>query len=902
MLVEPLNQTPELAKEVLSYFVDRPATLADLTQIARFRLQEQRAERMVERVGSALDWLVKERYLVQVIKQGTEPQFALNPDKHREARLFLEQDTACVKSQGFWLWLRSLSSHKHKENVAERTFFEQENDLHSVFTPGAPGPAHEEPYVPRHAEPPAAVTLHEAVAEPRPNPAAKSVGPEPAPADSTVPWLASRWLDRLLLARLAHLSEVPDQEGDHPGISRTYATVIRLLECRGSSEPNRRSASSAESDYLQALAHEPAAHHLAVAAQWLNLRREDILAITLALAPELDPVYQTVYGVLNDDMSRRVPTFGLACSLLGDPLAVRRTLADSGVLTRWRLIDSGVFWPRAEEPLRLDSGFLAWLLESADLLTDPYLDRFARAKEWPGATWVSRNVESERAMHLSAAQAGTNHWLTVLTGEDSDGWRAMLEAAANAVGAASIRVALPPAITNWESWGEASIRIARAFALREPGVRGVLDFASPEEGGAWDSAKLAAVIELLRESRRPVSVIAGHIEDVRGAISALSPEEFSVHPKPALTQADISSYYQMAAREAGLTLQPSEAERAAMGFPLPIAKIDAAMNLAKIERDPRDGSKLALETLLAALRSVSAPELPKFARRVRPAFSLKDIVLPQDRVDQLWEIVGHVKNSAVVLNQWGFGASLPYGRGVAALFSGPSGTGKTMAAHAIAHELHTEAFVIDLSRVLSKYIGESEKAFDVMFRDAQRAGAVLQIDEAEALFGKRSEVKDSHDRFSNLEVAYLLTRMELYDGLVILTSNLGQELDRAFLRRLRFVIDFPKPDAAAREEIWERSLPKEAPRETLNLKFLARRLDLTGGNIRQIAVRAAFAAVGENMEDTGANETGAKQIRMRHLVHATRAELLKLGMTSAMRDLDAYEASQSEPTRERQVV
>jgi SpoVK/Ycf46/Vps4 family AAA+-type ATPase len=205
-----------------------------------------------------------------------------------------------------------------------------------------------------------------------------------------------------------------------------------------------------------------------------------------------------------------------------------------------------------------------------------------------------------------------------------------------------------------------------------------------------------------------------------------------------------------------------------------------------------------------------------------------------------------------------------------------------MAAQAIAHELGTQAYVVDLSRVVSKYIGETEKALDAVFTDAERSGAVLLFDEADALFGRRSEIKDAHDRYANIEVAYLLQRMETFAGLAILTTNLRRNLDEAFLRRLRFVVEFPKPDAAAREAIWQQCLPEGAPiGSDVNLKALARRLELTGGNIRQVTIRAAFAAA----------EEGASRISMRHLVGAARAELVKLGMTGAESDLAEIEAA-----------
>jgi SpoVK/Ycf46/Vps4 family AAA+-type ATPase len=204
-----------------------------------------------------------------------------------------------------------------------------------------------------------------------------------------------------------------------------------------------------------------------------------------------------------------------------------------------------------------------------------------------------------------------------------------------------------------------------------------------------------------------------------------------------------------------------------------------------------------------------------------------------------------------------------------------------MAAHAIARALRTETYVVDLSRVVSKYIGESEKNLDVVFSDAERAGAVLLFDEADALFGKRSEIKDAHDRYANIEVAYLLQRIEAFSGLAVLTTNFRQNLDQAFVRRLRFVVDFPRPDAAAREAIWRQCLPRTAPvADDVRVRALARRLDLTGGNIRQTTLRAAFLAASD----------GAASIRMTHVLEATRAELLKLGMTGAERELAALEA------------
>jgi SpoVK/Ycf46/Vps4 family AAA+-type ATPase len=210
---------------------------------------------------------------------------------------------------------------------------------------------------------------------------------------------------------------------------------------------------------------------------------------------------------------------------------------------------------------------------------------------------------------------------------------------------------------------------------------------------------------------------------------------------------------------------------------------------------------------------------------------------------RLRELVAHVELRTTVLDDWGFRRRLPRGRGVAALFAGPSGTGKTTAAEAVACELGTQLFRIDLSRVVSKYIGETEQHLATAFAEAERSGALLLFDEADALFGRRTEVRDAHDRYANLEVSYLLQRVESFTGLVILSTNRAGNIDDAFLRRLRFVVRFERPDAAEREELWRRSFPGTASLAELDWARLARH-DLAGGHIQAAALSAAFLAAG----------------------------------------------------------
>jgi AAA+ superfamily predicted ATPase len=237
-------------------------------------------------------------------------------------------------------------------------------------------------------------------------------------------------------------------------------------------------------------------------------------------------------------------------------------------------------------------------------------------------------------------------------------------------------------------------------------------------------------------------------------------------------------------------------------------------------------------------------DLTRVATRIEPVFTLDDLVLSDDAAAKLGELVAHVRHRTTVLDRWGFRARLPRGHGVAALFSGPPGTGKTTAAEAIANELATDLFRIDLSRVVSKYIGETEKNLAIAFREAERSGALLLFDEADALFGKRTEVRDAHDRYANLEVSYLLQRVEAFSGLVILSTNKLGNIDEAFQRRLRFVVRFDPPDQALRAELWRRSFPAGAVLDGPDWDRLAAH-DLTGGHIQSAAVGAAFLAVAD---------------------------------------------------------
>jgi ATPase family protein associated with various cellular activities (AAA)/winged helix domain-containing protein len=307
-------------------------------------------------------------------------------------------------------------------------------------------------------------------------------------------------------------------------------------------------------------------------------------------------------------------------------------------------------------------------------------------------------------------------------------------------------------------------------------------------------------------------------------------------------------------RTAAPDVADDEAVRLAVQFDLDPATVAAVV----AERAVGEGS------LWQGCQVHARPGLDAVAEHVRTSAGWDDIVLPPHQLDRLRELVAHVRHRHLVLDVWGFGGVHDRGLGTAALFAGPSGTGKTLAAEVVAGELGLDLYRVDISRVVSKYIGETEKNLARVFDAADAGGAVLLFDEADALFGKRGEVRDSRDRYANLEVGYLLSRIETYRGLAVLTTNLKDSLDHAFQRRLRFIVDFPFPDAHARAGLWRAAFPADTPTADLDPDLLAQ-LTISGASIRNTALFAAFLAA----ESGGA-------VGMRHVLAAARTEYAKL--------------------------
>ena len=608
---------------------------------------------------------------------------------------------------------------------------------------------------------------------------------------------------------------------------------------------------------------------LAAADRAFALGSLEFRLLLLVLAPELDHRFQRCFGLLLDDMSRRVGTLALHHALLG---IKRGELAD-GALERWLLLEGIAGRPAAaDEPLRLDPWFARWLLGERDALGDDPLVRCAvRKAQWGGAGLLQRAEERARAAELMGMLRGGPgaQWI-VLGGDHAAEWRALIELGASSEGAAPIRVEAARVVgSDTLDVEECARRIGRMAVLNGDPL--VVDAVALDESGN-DDERMRAFLAALGATGCGGMVVARDDARVVRLLGAMTHEVAG--DAPLLFDARVAAL-RAAAIAAGAYLTDDGARAMTTRYPLQVDGLEHAMRLARSRATDPAKTEPTLSRFTMALKDVAAESLSHLAERIEPVFELDEVVLPADRREQLVEIVDNIRLAPRVMDEWKFGAQLPYGRGVTALFHGPSGTGKTMAAIGIARRLGIQLLRLDLSRMVSKYIGDTEKNIDRVFTDAQRSGSAILIDEADALLGKRSEVKDAHDRYANIEVAYLLQRMESYEGLAILTTNMRQNLDPAFLRRLRFIIDFPRPDVVARERIWRQCLPREAHvLDDAAFRQLARRVDLTGGHIRQVTLRAAFGAAAAGV-----------QIGLEHIAHAARAEFAKLGMPPAELDL-----------------
>ena len=613
-----------------------------------------------------------------------------------------------------------------------------------------------------------------------------------------------------------------------------------------------------------------------VTLDWLrtacDLTSFDLDVILLAAAPEIDLRYERLYAYLQDDVTRHRPTVDLACQLFcptdESRIAARRRLAPDAPLLRYRLIEIAPESPARAflaSTIALDGQIAALLLDGAtpDRRIADYVYQLSPHYSLAHAPLPD---ETRRALLVATRHAvdqGPPVRL-VFHGARGSGKLGTAAALAGEVGIPLLVVDLDRVATRGgdaervvelalrDAWLAGAILYIRAFETlggdEHAGVRSRIH-------DAMLDAPVIAIVGSARPWTPDGTLFADAMPIAFGALDA--------DRRAAVWRRDLA--------RAGLTADPSAVDAVAGRFRMTSGAIDAAVRETRTRLawpDPAGAAaRVSRDALFAAARSHSGGDLAALATRVRPRRAWSELVLPEDALSQLRELAARAACGPRVLDEWGFRQRMSRGLGVTALFGGPSGTGKTLAAEVIATELGVDLFRVDLAGVVSKYIGETEKNLDRIFIAAEQANGIVLFNESEALFGKRSEVHDAHDRYANIEISYLLQRMEEFDGIAILTTNLRGNLDDAFVRRLAFSVLFPFPDAAHRRQIWAGVFPATVPLAAdLDLDALADRFKLSGGNIANIALAAAFHAAHRG-----------SAIAMDDVLHATRREYQKFG-------------------------
>lgn len=570
--------------------------------------------------------------------------------------------------------------------------------------------------------------------------------------------------------------------------------------------------------------------------------------LLLCAAMDLDGTIGALCAAAQGDAQRAYPTFGLALAALAGPHW--SALAPHAPLRRWRLIDVGAGSTLTASPLRIDERVLHYLAGVRYL--DAHLADLVEPVTAAEPLVPSQREVAERVAAAWSRAADGPPPVVQLAGIAADAKRPV---AATACAALGLDLHLLDAGMLPTTPGDlgALLRLWDREAVLS-GSALLLDCDGPDLDLA-DVARARAIGWLIEHSTNPLLVACRDRRPTRHRATLA----FEVRPPRADEQ---RAAWKAALGEAGLQLN-GQVDALVGQFTLGTTAIRAAATEALGLGGDAGTAELG-GLLWEASRTQARARLDDLATRIEPVAGWDDLVLPEQQRETLRAIAAQVRQRSAVYERWGFATKGARGLGISALFAGASGTGKTMAAEVLAQALRLDLYRIDLSGVVSKYIGETEKNLRRVFDAAEEGGAILLFDEADALFGKRSEVKDSHDRYANIEVGYLLQRMETYRGLAILTTNLKAALDVAFLRRLRFVVQFPFPDAAGRAEIWRRIFPSATPTAGLDVERLAQ-LNVAGGNIRTIAINAAFLAA----------EAG-EPVRMAHLLAAARSEYAKL--------------------------
>lgn len=607
----------------------------------------------------------------------------------------------------------------------------------------------------------------------------------------------------------------------------------------------------------------------------------EIRCLLVCLAVEIDRKYEKLFAFLQDDVTCKYPTVDLVLKLLcqtpTERFAARTALGQEGALMTYffKAEDTAGTW--LARPLRLEERVVRFLLEEFEEgQVLPCLEVFQPEHPWPTLIW-EQEVQ-ERLLHglpeWSALAADERQWIIRLTGNSGAGKLLQVGHYCQRVGCKLVVVDLRRALEEERSLREllvGAVREARlqAGVLCVRHVQALLEGEHPERRMylLLDAIRSAPGLVFLLSEKPWRSADWSDRQVVQSIDLEIPPDEVRRH-----------IWEQLAA---GMTFDEDVEWRSIAGkFRFTVGQTRRALEAAGHVSHWRQGAEAAIdrEALHQACYLQVQHHLEKKAVRITPRQDFAKLILPPEQKDLLKNACAQMKYRTNVYGEWGFGRKLSYGKGLSILFAGPPGTGKTMSAEVIAKELQLEIYKIDLSQIISKYIGETEKNLHEIFSEAQLSSSILFFDEADALFGKRSEVKDSHDKHANVETAYLLQKMEEYEGITILATNFQQNIDEAFMRRLNYVVRFPFPDADHRTMIWQGMFPPETPLgDDVDFPYLAEKFQLAGGSIKNIVTSAAFLAM----------ESG-DAVRMRHLLRAIKYELDKTGKILLKTELEDY--------------
>lgn len=612
----------------------------------------------------------------------------------------------------------------------------------------------------------------------------------------------------------------------------------------------------------------------------------EIDILMFCLAPELELRYEKLYAYLQDDVTRKRPSVDLVLSLLSSSFSLKMKLrqyfAPSAPLIKHRLAylfsdPSHIQPPLLSKLIKIDDRVVNFLLGSDEI--DDRLTDQSRLCE-PQATLEDLQLPiavKDRLLQLVTDEdPKTKGKIFYFQGNYGVGKKTTAEALCREIGFRLLSVDVASLVNDRDMIFETAVNLRSREALLQTAA---LYWDNFDALLAGDQRSALQVLLRSLEERRGLAFLAG--DRTWEPMDALHNSRFFrlEFPRPRYSDR-LELWHKSLNGDTSLETDVG-VEDLANKFRFSGGQIQDAVATARnlaLWRAPHNG-KVNMQDLYSACRVHSNHNLAQLSRKIKPRDTWADIVLPADQMAQLREITNQVKYQNKVYGNWGFDRKLSLGKGLTVLFHGPPGTGKTMAAGIMANELQLDLYKIDLSTVVSKYIGETEKNLSKIFKEAETSNAILFFDEADALFGKRSEVKDAHDRYANIEIAYLLQKMEEYEGITILATNLMQNVDEAFVRRIRFIVEFPFPKEAYRLRIWQVIWPNDTPLSAeVDYDYMAEQFEVAGGNIRNIALNASFYAAGDG-----------QLVTMKHLIQATKRELQKMGNLFVKADFGAYQ-------------